>query len=84
MSYRVDATTQGPSGNTTVVATRAFEAKNVTEAEAIADAWAKQIFGAGSLRIVRAEMILSTRMFEVARWSRSRVGPLRLDQVDGI
>jgi hypothetical protein len=84
MLYRVDATVQGPQGNIEVVATCEFEAKTIAEAEAIADDWAKgqRIFGASSLRIVRSEMIQSTRIFQVARWSRSEVGPRYSDRTD--
>jgi hypothetical protein len=84
MLYRVDATVQDPHGNTKVVATCEFEAKTIAEAEAIADDWAKgqKMFGPSSLRIVRSEMILSTRMFEVARWSRSEVRPRYSDRTD--
>jgi hypothetical protein len=82
--YRVDGTVQGPHGNTKVAATYQFEAKTIAEAEAIADDWAKgqRIFGASSLRIVRNEVILSQRMSEVARWSRSGGRPRYSDRVD--
>jgi hypothetical protein len=82
MIYRVDATDQGPHGNIKVVATCEFEANTIADAEMIADDWAKgqRIFGASSLRIVRNEVILSQRMSEVARWSRSGVRPRYSDR----
>jgi hypothetical protein len=84
MLYRVDATVQDPHGNTKVAATNQIEPKTIGEAEAMADDWAKgqRIFGPSSLRIVRSEMIQSTRIFQVARWSRSEVGPRYSDRTD--
>jgi hypothetical protein len=84
MHYRVDATVQDPHGNTKVAATCDFEAKTIADAEMIADDWAKgqRILGASSLRIVRNEVILSQRMSEVARWSRSGVRPRYSDHAD--
>jgi hypothetical protein len=84
MLCRADATVQGPYGNIQVVATSQFEAKTIAEAEAIADDWAKgqRIFGPSSLRIVRNEVILRQRMFEMARWSRSGARSRYSDRAD--
>ena len=78
MLFRVDATVQGPHGNTEVVATRAFTAKNLAQAEELADGWANE--QATIEAIVNNEMISSTRMFRLARWSG--VGPWPFDPAD--
>lgn len=84
MFYRVDATVQGPHGTIEILATLQFQARKIDEAEAIADAWAArhEVSEACILRLVKSEMILSQRGVQVARWSRSSVGPLRYDQAD--
>jgi hypothetical protein len=71
MLYRVDATVRGLHGNIEVLGTHEFRAEKLADAQAIADAWVatQQISDSGILRIVRAEMILSQRNVQVARWS---------------
>jgi hypothetical protein len=56
MHFRVEATVQGRHGNNKVVATNAFGAKPLTEAEEISDDWAKgqRIFGASTFGSCKA------------------------------
>jgi hypothetical protein len=73
MPYRIDATIQGPHGEIKVMATYAFEAKTLAQAQEIADQWAArhEVSEACTLRLVQNEIILSQRSVLVAGWPRS-------------
>ena len=85
MRFRVDATAQGQHGEIKVMATYAFEAKTLAQAQEIADKWAAryEVNEACPLRLVQNEVILCQRSGLMTHWSRSGVKSPRQDRASG-
>lgn len=69
--YRVEATKRAESGAVMILDACEIEADTIINAEIAADRWARlQLTNASVLRVVRANMIMSERLFHKDIWTR--------------
>ena len=71
--FRLEVTIKTVSNGIKVASVQSFEADMIEDAETIADAWAQRknlSEKSTGIRIVRAEMILASRMINTTTWTR--------------